>query len=369
MWRPDPSLVKMWILVYIYIFSFAVLLSALLVPIVRKIAIRFSILDPSEVRKSKPVPLLGGIAIYTGFVLTVIINLGILSFLKINPELLTSLPEVIAERVATVEVTYGRLIGILLGATSIMVLGLIDDVRKLSPKIKLSGQFFAAFLLVLFGVRLTLFLPTYPAVLVTILWVVGITNAFNLLDNMDGLSSGVALIASLIFLVVALTGGQFLVSVILIAFIGTILGFLRYNFHPAAIFMGDAGSMFIGFLLASLVILSTFYTEGAPTHLPIVMPLLILGVPLFDTTSVILIRLKKKLPIFKADKRHLSHRLLNLGMTQSQAVLFIYLLTFCVGISALLLRDVGWGGAFIILLQMLTVFGLIVLLEVSKARN
>jgi UDP-GlcNAc:undecaprenyl-phosphate GlcNAc-1-phosphate transferase len=359
----------MWILVYIYIFSFAVLLSALLIPIVRKIAIRFSILDQSEVRKSKPVPLLGGIAIYTSFILTVIINLGILSFLKTNPELLALLPEVIAERIAVVEVTYGRLTGILLGGTSIMVLGLIDDIKELSPKIKLSGQLFATLFLVLFGVRLTLFLPIYLAVPITILWVVGITNAFNLLDNMDGLSSGVALIASLIFLVVALTAGQYLVSVILIAFIGTILGFLRHNFHPATIFMGDAGSQFIGFLLASLTILSTFYTEGAPTHLPVVMPLLILGVPLFDTASVVLIRLKKKVPIFKGDKRHLSHRLLNLGMTQPQAVLFIYLLTFCVGINAILLRDVGWGGAFIILFQVLAVLGLIVLLEVVKARK
>lgn len=361
----------MWILVYFYIFSFALALSALLVPVLRKIAIRLSILDHPEARKShlKPVPLLGGIAIYMSFVLTVIINLGILSFLKANPELLAFLPEVIAERVAEVEVTYGRLTGILLGATFIMVLGLIDDIKGLSPGLKLSGQFFAALLLILFGVRLTLFLPTYPAILVTIFWVVGITNAFNLLDNMDGLSSGVALIASLIFLVVALLAGQFLMSVILIAFAGTTLGFLRHNFHPATIFMGDAGSMLVGFLLASLTILATFYTEEAPTHLPVVMPLLILGVPIFDTASVILIRLKKKLPIFKADKRHLSHRLVNLGMTQPQAVLFIYLLTFCVGIGALLLRDVRWGGALIILLQMLSVFGLIVLLEVVKARG
>lgn len=360
----------MWILVYIYIFSFAFFLSLLFVPVARKIAIRLSILDHPEIRKShlKPVPLLGGIAIYMSFVLTVIINLGILSFLKAEPELLALLPGVISERVAMVEITYGRLTGILLGATFIMILGLIDDIKGLSPKFKLSGQFFAAILLVLSGVRLTLFLPTYLAIPATIVWVMGITNAFNLLDNMDGLSSGVAFIASLIFLAVALLGGQFLVSVILIVFAGTVLGFLRHNFHPATIFMGDAGSMLIGFLLASLTILTTFYAEGAPTHLPVVMPLLILAVPIFDTISVVLIRLKKKLPVFKADKRHLSHRLVNLGMSQPRAVLFIYLLTFCVGINALLLRDVGWIGALIILLQALSIFGLIVLLELSREK-
>ena len=186
---------------------------------------------------------------------------------------------------------------------------------------------------------------------------------------MDGLAAGVALIAAFIFFLVALQQGQFFVSVILLIFAGSLMGFLPYNFRPATIFMGDAGSMFIGFLLSALIILNTFYVPESPTFLPVIMPLLVLGVPIFDTLSVIFLRLKKGQPIFTADKRHFSHRLVGLGMSQKQAVLFVYLVTFCIAINATLLRGAKPAEATVILIQALAIFAFIVFLEVTAGRR
>lgn len=362
----------MWNLVYLYIFCFSFFLSLILTPLFRQVALRFSFLDNPGERKlhSRAKPLLGGAAIYLAFTLTLIINLIVIVLLRGRPPLLNLLPEIIAERLLGVAVTHGRLLAILLGGTIILLLGLWDDLKGgISPWVKLGGQLLAGLILVSFGIRVALFLPPGLGIIITLVWVIGITNAFNLLDNMDGLAAGVALIAVIIFFWVALQQGQLLVSAILLIFAGSLAGFLPYNFRPATIFMGDAGSMFIGFVIATLTILNTFYLEGSPTFLPVLMPLLILGVPIFDTLSVIFLRLKKGEPIFAADKRHFSHRLVNLGMSQKQAVLFIYLVTFSVGINATLLRGIELSGAIVILIQALVIFSFIVFLEVATGRR
>ena len=362
----------MWSLVYLYILCFAFLLSLILTPLLRKIALRFSFLDHPEARKlhSQAQPLLGGVAIYLAFTLTIIINLGLVALLEQRPQLMSLLPEVVAERLAGVAATHGRLLAILLGGTIILLLGLWDDLKGgISPRMKLGGQLLAGLVLVVFGIRVALFLPPWLGIIITLIWVIGITNAFNLLDNMDGLAAGVALIAALIFFLVALQQGQFLVSVILLIFAGSLMGFLPHNFRPATIFMGDAGSMFIGFLLSALIILNTFYVPESPTFLPVIMPLLILGVPIFDTLSVIFLRLKRGQSIFAADKGHFSHRLVGLGMSQKQAVLFVYLVTFCIAINATLLRGAEPAEALVILIQALAIFAFIIFLEATAGRR
>lgn len=362
----------MWSLVYLYILCFSFILSVILTPLFRKLAIRFSFLDNPEERKlhSEAKPLLGGIAIYLAFTLTVVINLAMVALLKQRPQLMMLLPDVITERLMGVATTQNRLSAILLGGTIILLLGLWDDFKGgISPWAKLIGQLLAGLILVFLGIRVTIFLPAWISIIITLIWVIGITNAFNLLDNMDGLATGVALIATLIFFLVALQQGQLFVSAILLIFAGSLAGFLPYNFRPATIFMGDTGSMFVGFLLATLTVLNTFYTQKSPTFLPVIMPLLILGVPIFDTLSVIFLRLKRGDPIFAADKRHFSHRLIGLGMSQKQAVLFIYLVTFSIGINATLLRGAKLTGATVILIQALVIFALIVFLEVAAGKG
>jgi UDP-GlcNAc:undecaprenyl-phosphate GlcNAc-1-phosphate transferase len=200
----------------------------------------------------------------------------------------------------------------------------------------------------------------------TAMWFLLMMNSFNLMDNMDGLSAGVAFISGSILFVFAVQMGQLFVATILAVFLGSLLGFLRYNFPPAKIFMGECGSSFIGYFLGTTAILLTFYRyEKNQSFLPVFAPLVIFSVLFFDTLSVIWIRRKRKLPVFKADKNHLSHRLVSLGMTKKQSVLFIYLLTLCTGIGALLLGSLNIFGGIIILLQVLIIIIIVGILELA----
>ena len=184
------------------------------------------------------------------------------------------------------------------------------------------------------------------------------------MDNMDGLCAGVSSISLFFFSVVMYQlGEQTFMILSMLALLGAILGFLRHNFNPARIFMGDAGSMFIGYTLACLIVISTFYTSQSKTILAIAMPPLVLAVPLFDTLTVIAIRIKRGLPIYDADKNHFSHRLVALGMTHKSAVLFIYLVTFCTGLGALILHRADLFMGIVVLIQAAIILGLILFLE------
>jgi len=365
----------MWNLIYLYVFCFSLVLSLLLTPWAKRLAVKLKVLDYPGERKlqDKPMPLLGGLAIFLAFLVTILVNLLILFIIKSNPGLLNLLPSALG---STLMRNFPRLlkvlpqlVGILLGGTFILLLGLIDDTKGLQPRTKILGQVVVVLSLITLGVRITLFIPNfYIGSLITLLWMVVIINAFNLLDNMDGLTAGVGLIACFICFIVTSQQQQTFTSIAILAFAGALLGFLRYNFNPAKIFLGDAGSMFIGYMLAVLTITASYYREGFPTHLPVVMPILILAVPIFDTLSVISIRIKRKEPIFNGDKNHFSHRLVALGFSQRGAVLFIYLITFCLGIIATLLTQVNVLGAIIIFVQAALVLCIIALLE-SVARK
>lgn len=250
---------------------------------------------------------------------------------------------------------------ILLGATIIFMTGLCDDFFNLRPWTKLLLESCVAWLLILNEIRITLFIENYLfSVLVTWAWVILITNSFNLLDNMDGLSAGICIIASSVILIVAFQTQQYISAFLIIAILGSLIGFLFYNFHPASIFMGDSGSLTIGYMMATLTIYTTFAKE---TAFPVAMPIIILAVPLFDTFTVIILRIRAGCSIFQADKRHFSHRLLHLGFTPVQSVGLIYLLTCVTSCDALLLYHLTFIGIIIVLFQLIGTLLIIHILE------
>ena len=205
--------------------------------------------------------------------------------------------------------------------------------------------------------------------ILTLVWLVGITNAFNLLDNMDGLATGVALVASTVLLINAWTLGEFFISLILLAFMGALLGFLFFNFQPASVFLGDCGSLFIGYVVASLTLLERYVSHASSTLFPVLMPVVVLAVPLTDTATVMWIRFREKRPLYVGDSRHLSHRLVSLGYSPRSAVLFLYLATFCLGLGAASLVHASLWQSLMILVQTLGFVALILLLMFRERRK
>lgn len=329
--------------VYILIFASALLFAAGGTPLARWAAPRLGVMDQPSARKihTKPMPLLGGAAIYMAFVIALLL-FGDRSYVS-------------------------QAVGILLGATLVSFCGFWDDRGMLHPLIKLGiGQPVAALILIATGIRVS-FLP-HPLLnfLVTIFWVVGITSALNLLDNMDGLSAGVATVASTFFLLLAAMNGQYLVGSLAAALLGACLGFLFYNFNPASIFMGDTGSLFIGFVLAVVGIKLRF-----PGRLDVVtwmIPVIILGVPIFDTTLVVISRLRRGLnPLTTPGKDHLSHRLVAMGLTQREAVVAIYLICVVLGLLAFFLTRASVIEAYI-LAGVLVLIGLAAIWRLEKVK-
>jgi UDP-GlcNAc:undecaprenyl-phosphate GlcNAc-1-phosphate transferase len=334
------------LLAYGYIALVAFLLSNAVVPMARRAALALGILDHPGAHKThrEPTPLLGGVAVF------VVLLLVIGGHLAALPELHHSglVPHIFPHGLDTFDPmgltrsTFGMMLA---GSTIVLLTGLADDATgpHFPAWMKLAGQVLAAALVITAGVRFPLF-DAHPwlATGATLMWIVGITNSINLLDNMDGLATGVALICSSLLWLIAATLGEIPLGLVLAALVGTLAGFLRYNFHPARIFLGDAGSLTIGYVIGVLAILtsSAARQETVPNEwFGPVMPVLVLGLPIYDTASVIWIRWREGRPIYRGDRSHLSHRLVELGMTEREAVGTIYLLTFCLGASALLIRE------------------------------
>lgn len=308
---------------FLLIFASALVMAIGGTPVARRIALRLGIIDQPNARKLhvNPIPLLGGLAIYGAFIAAVLL-FG--NRFRLN-----------------------ELVSILVGASLMSFLGVWDDRRGLSPLLKLVGQFMAASILVLSGVRIGTF-PWEPLnIAITLGWVVVITNAMNLLDNMDGLSGGVGATAAIFFLLLAAMNDQYLVGALSAALVGACLGFLVYNFNPATIFMGDAGSLFLGFILAAVGIKLRF-----PEGLQIVtwmVPVLIMGLPLFDTALVIVSRLRRGFnPLTTPGKDHVSHRLVAMGYTRREAVLICYLICAGLGVIALYITQASVPEGYII---------------------
>ncbi len=334
----------------------------------RSIAPRFGLVDHPGGRKAHraATPLAGGVAVW----LTTVLVLGS-GALAIGPGR-GLLPESLAIHVGGMRDRSGELGLIMALATLIMMMGLADDRFGLGWKLRLGVQVGLSVVLVASGVRVTLFWPLgspWVAGLITVVWVVGLTNAFNFLDNMDGLAAGVGMIAASLFAAEQVeVGGRFVPAVLLIL-VGALGGFLVLNRHPARLFMGDAGSNYLGFLLGALTVAGT-YTRTARGDSPyaVLTPLLVMAVPLYDTTSVVLIRLREGRSPFQADRRHFSHRLVDHGLTPMMAVRTIYLVTLAGGLGALLLPRLGPWGALVVAAQTSCLLGVVALLEVSSNR-
>jgi UDP-GlcNAc:undecaprenyl-phosphate GlcNAc-1-phosphate transferase len=264
--------------------------------------------------------------------------------------------------------TWGaELRGLLIGSSIVLVLGLIDDSRDISPLVKFIGQLLATIVVIYHGVAISLFVgPGLLTYTLTALWIVGITNSFNLLDNMDGLTCGVATICCFIFAVSSFRQGDPHTVVMSLTMGGALIAFLRFNFEPAEIFLGDAGSGFIGFYLAVLSVAANYLETSELQQLPIITPILIFSVPIFDTFSVMAIRILEGRSIWDADNRHFSHRLVSLGLSRRDAVLVIYLVTFTVGVLALLLARVNLFDAILLLVHAMAIFAIIVILEYAS---
>ncbi|MFY9583623.1 MAG: MraY family glycosyltransferase [Candidatus Acidiferrales bacterium] len=302
-------------------FTFALLASLGLTVPVRQLALRVGMVDHPGPRKVHltPIPLLGGLAIYGGVVLAILVAID--------------------------GGAWRQMVGILAGATLVALVGVLDDRGLLHHQIKLFvGMPGAAIILLASGVRAQVFSTILGGqagrvadAALTILWVVGITAAFSIFDHMDGLCAGVAAMASLFFIIFAILSGQVLVSTLAAAVLGAAVGFLRWNFNPAKIFMGDGGAMFLGFLMATLAL--KLRPSEPPQANSWLIPVLILGVPIFDTTLVSISRSRRGLlPFASPGKDHTAHRLANLGLGQRRAVLALYALGAVLGLVALVVK-------------------------------
>ena len=346
------------------IFVSSLVVSAVLVPIVRRVSLRAGFVDHPAERKvhRAPMPLGGGVAIFLGVLLPALAGVAVVLILH-HGGVPAWLPAQLTDHIGGVLRVMPRLFLVMGGGLVLVVMGLLDDRRPIPAGLKLIVQLAVAFGLWLAGIRITVFVGSHAfSAVVTVLWITVVTNAFNFLDNMDGLSAGVAAISGAIFLAVAAAAGQFFVSASLLCLIGAVTGFLLYNFPPARIFMGDAGSTFIGYLLGVLTAMLTFYTAGGGLF-RVLAPVVILALPLYDLTSVVLIRLSEGRSPFQPDKRHFSHRLAALGLSTRQVVLTIYLVTFSLGVSATFLFAVGPVGAVTVLVQVLAMIAVIWTLE------
>jgi len=287
-------------------------------PIVRSVSLRMGLVDVPCGRKvhTKQISRLGGVGIFVGFSVAIAVQLV--------GEMLFGWPKLISGEGAQV-------LGVLGGLVAIFIIGVVDDIIGLSPAYKLLGQAAAASIVIAAGVRIDfignpagggLIALGLLGVPLTLVYIVGFTNVINLIDGLDGLAAGVSAIGAISFLVIAIHTNQFAAAALAAALIGACIGFLRYNFNPASIFMGDSGAMFLGLALAGISILGVMKSVAA---IALAVPLLIIGVPIFDTITAIIRRIRHQRPIQEADKGHIHHRLLGRGFDQRQTVIIIYL--------------------------------------------
>jgi UDP-GlcNAc:undecaprenyl-phosphate GlcNAc-1-phosphate transferase len=317
---------------YVFLIVVAGAVTAALTPLVRTLSTRWGIVarpGGRNVHKGE-ISRLGGVAMFAGFLAALAV-------------------EAVGERfwgwgASALLKGDGPLLGFIIGLAIIFITGVVDDVVTLAPAAKLAGQVLAAGVVIYFGVfveyvanplgggLVQLGYLRYP---VTLVWIVGFTNIINLIDGLDGLAAGVTAIATVSFLLLAHLQNQLVAAVIACALIGVCVGFLRYNFNPASIFMGDSGAMFLGFTLGCLSLLGVMKSVAAIT---LAVPLLIIGVPIFDTATAIVRRVRHQRPIQEADKGHIHHRLLGRGFNQRQTVLIIYVWSTMLAIGGYAMR-------------------------------
>jgi len=361
-------------------------LAWLAVPVTTRIAHRFGMIDLPDRHKAhaRPTPLLGGCAIFAAILMPTLLALATA---RIWAHDLGGIPAWVPAEVRLhipgAASRAPQALGILACAFVLHVIGIIDDRKNLGPWLKLAGQFVVSTVaVVFFDVRALMLAGPAISCIVTVIWLVAITNAFNFLDNMDGLSAGVAAICAAALLGAAASIGQLFVTGWLCVILGALLGFLPHNYPPAKVFMGDAGALVIGFLLATASCLTTYVhpsqslgpalaAQGLTgTHYlyGVFVPVVVMAVPLYDMVSVISLRLRDRKSPMVGDRRHFSHRLVRRGMSVRTAVLTIYLCTGATAIAASLLPQVDEIGAVMVFAQTLAILLIIALLESAEPR-
>jgi UDP-GlcNAc:undecaprenyl-phosphate GlcNAc-1-phosphate transferase len=356
---------------YVYEFLIAFLIAFIVAfsftPIARKIAFKIGAIDiPKDERRmhNKPIARLGGLAIVAGFAVAMVVccignrsNQGLSNIFE----------------------SYKQVLAFTAGSSIIVAIGIIDDVKRLGSKTKLFFQLVAAIIIVIADTRIGIItnpfseagsseLPHYISYPITVIWIVGITNAINLIDGLDGLAAGVSSISSLSLMFVSIIQGRWDVAAITAALAGATLGFLPYNFNPAKIFMGDNGATFLGFTLGVISIQGMLKSYAT---IAIAIPLLVLGLPLFDTIFAIVRRLLSGKPIMQADRGHLHHKLIDMGLSQRQSVVIMYMLSAVLGLCAIILAGKGAFSAIIVVLSVsiIVIGGARYMTEINKDEN
>lgn len=317
-------------------------------PHVIKLAHKIGAIDvPKDARRvhTKPIPRLGGLAIFGAFAATSLIFIDKMDF---------------------------KYIGIMLGSMIIVASGMLDDLYNIRPKYKLLAQITASLVVIGFGIRVD-FLTNpfdtvdgmmylgYFGIPLTVFWIVGITNTVNLIDGLDGLAAGVSAISATTMIFVAYSNEQYMAALLLTMVVGGALGFLPYNFNPAKIFMGDTGSLFLGFILATISVEGVMKSKAA---LSMAIPIFAIGLPIFDTSTAMIRRYINKKPIMEADKGHLHHRLLSKGLSQRQTVLILYAISILIGGSAILLYESNiYESMFVVAVNMVFLYYMIIRLK------
>lgn len=322
----------------LFAFILALAISFACTPAVRMLAIKIKAVDvPKDNRRMHkvPIPRMGGLAIFAGFLVSV------LFFVPLGTEFRS----------------------ILIGALILVVLGIIDDIMALKPKTKFAGQIIAALIPALSGVSIhgivNPFVPGQYSTLgifsipLTVIWIVGITNAVNFIDGLDGLACGVSAIATVTMFIIAVLFGETYIALMMAALAGACLGFLPYNMNPAKIFMGDTGSMFLGYILATVSIQGLFKFYAV---ISFAVPFILLGLPIFDTGFAIVRRLLKGQSPLQADRGHVHHRLIDLGFDQKQSVAILYAFSALMGLTAVILARTNESKLIILAIAVLVCF-------------
>lgn len=339
-------------------FLLAFITAYVVTPYTIRLSKKIGALDlPTEKRKihNGAMPRLGGLAVIAGFTISTIYLLIVMSLEK---TLILDGPD-----------NYGlKIIGFFLGAIVLSIFCFFDDWKGISPYVKLLGQTLSAIIVVAFGLRMDSIVVSHLNTIIdseiilkilTVIWIVGITNAINLIDGLDGLSSGVGIISCFSLLMIFTLNGSPLISILLVtALAGALTGFLPFNFNPAKTFIGDTGSDFLGYSLSIIAILGTAKTY---TAIVLIAPILVLALPIFDTSFAIIRRIIKQKSlkaVFKADRGHLHHKLIDKGYTQKQAVLILYGISATFGLFAVILIDSGFWKAISFFLLVIAMFAI-----------
>ncbi|TVQ56443.1 MAG: undecaprenyl/decaprenyl-phosphate alpha-N-acetylglucosaminyl 1-phosphate transferase [Phycisphaerales bacterium] len=361
-------------------FAIAAPLTALLVRMGHRLAALDTGGAAGHRKELRPVPNIGGIAIFWAVAFPFAVGLG--GFWLLSDERIVQLLPALEPHLDRVRETTPTALALLIGMAVLHITGLVDDRRPLGAWSKLGVQLAIALVMVAwFDIRLLTVLDHWlgigplPSVVVSVLWIIVITNAINFLDNMDGLAAGVCAIAAALFMTATLINAQWFIAGTLALLIGALIGFLIFNFPPAKIFMGDGGSLVIGFLLAILTARTTYFNPDDPAFAlgggwyGVFMPLIVLAIPIYDFLSVTLIRLSKGQSPFVGDQQHVSHRLVRRGLSRRGAVLVLWAATAVTGLGGIVLGSLEPWQAQLVGVQTMLVLLMFALLEHATARR